>query len=130
MLLQGSNSASPNAGLWKMCKFEMATKIAFVLVSKGLNTHDSIVLKGSDKAIVSEFGDLFKGLTVVVNGLNNVVRAYKTSMRGISYNTISVVSGAVYKESDASYGGYSCSKLAQDCQIRCYDLLKAVRNIR
>ncbi len=66
-----------------MDKFELAAIIGLILVSKGKNTNDSVVLKGSDKLIKEYFGDRFKGLTVVINGALNSIVTYVTSIRGI-----------------------------------------------
>ena len=78
-----------------MGKYEIAAKIGFVLISHGKKTYDAIVLKGSDNALVAEFGDMFKGRTVIVDGLNNAIRSYKTSQRGEHMDSRSVINGVV-----------------------------------
>jgi ABC-type uncharacterized transport system permease subunit len=86
-----------------MSKYELAAAIGFVLVAKGACTHGMITLRGSDRALVAEFGDIFKGMTVVVDGLNNIIRAYVTPRSGVIKQSLSVVNGVIVQ---GSLGGY------------------------
>jgi ABC-type uncharacterized transport system permease subunit len=87
-----------------MNKYEMAASIGFVLIAKGACTHGMIKLRGSDRALVAEFGDIFKGMAVVVDGLNNIIRAYVTPRSGVVKQVLCLVEGIVVW---GSLGGYS-----------------------
>ena len=109
----------------EMDKWGIGMAIGFVLIAHGKKTYESIVLKGSDKALVAEFGDMFKGRTVVVDGLNNAIRSYKTSQRGERLTSRSIINGVV----DISHrnGGERLSDLLvmRDQRNVAYDLMEA-----
>lgn len=95
-----------------MDKYTAAANIGLVLASKGAATYGTLILNGSDPVLVAYFGDVFKGMRVVIDGLNNIIRAYVTNRRGITSEPLALIGGTIAPaHSNASKRDYDAMSL-------------------
>lgn len=77
-----------------MSKYEYATIIGLILVSKGLQTYSTLTISGNDKIIKSFFGCEYKGKKLVIDGLNNIITIVTNGNYGRAINHTSKIINA------------------------------------